>query len=398
MSASKLLIIILAAVLLNCQEAIETPSVENPPVEKKHLISASPGDLTSKNVLQLLASGFGEPGVSALLNYDVQSYTVTYSTLYKGKQVEASGLIMLPMGTKSVAGIVSLQHGTEFQKANAPSVKGGFHGVEFLASAGYIALLPDFLGYGASSEIFHPYYDRAHAASTVIDLVKAAKEFLVNEQIVVNDKLFLAGYSEGGYVTLAAAKEIEENSSHALTVTAVAAGAGGYALPEMLTAITSKTHYTYPGYLAFFLMAYNETNDWKKPLTYYFNEKYADALAKVMNGTYGGSYINSRLTTHVPSLLNASFYESLKSAGGEAQLKNALEANSVAGWRTEVPVRLFHGTNDEIIPLENSEFTLGKFKSAGSDNVSLTLIPGGTHSSSLEPMVRDFIPWFLSFK
>lgn len=398
MSASKLLIIILAAVLLNCQEAIETPSIENPPAEKKYLISASPGDVTSKSVLQLLASGFGQSDVVALLKYDVQTYTVTYSTVYKGKPVEASGLIMLPIGIKSEAPIVSLQHGTEFHKANAPSVKGGFQGVEFLASAGYIALMPDFLGYGASAAIFHPYYDRAHAATTVIDLVKAAKELLEKENIVVSDKLFLAGYSEGGYVTLAAAKEIGENPIHELTVTAVAAGAGAYALPEMLAGITSKTHYTYPGYLAFFLMAYNETNDWRKPLTYYFNEKYADALSKVMNGGYGGSYINSKLTTHVPSLFNTSFYEGLKSAEGEAQLKSALEANSVAGWRTDVPIRLFHGTNDETIPYGNSEVTLEKFKAAGSANVTLTPIAGGTHSTSFEPMIRNFVPWFLSFE
>jgi alpha-beta hydrolase superfamily lysophospholipase len=57
---------------------------------------------------------------------------------------------------------------------------------------------------------------------------------------------------------------------------------------------------------------------------------------------------------------------------------------------------MFHGTRDEIIPYQNSEITLEKFRAAGSENVSLTLIQGGTHGNSFERMLREFIPWFLA--
>src|SRR3712207_9335251 len=62
----------------------------------------------------------------------------------------------------------------------------------------------------------------------------SVKEFLKKENIAFNDNLFLAGYSEGGYVTLAAAQEIENNPEHNLKLTGAAAGAGGYELTEML--------------------------------------------------------------------------------------------------------------------------------------------------------------------
>jgi alpha-beta hydrolase superfamily lysophospholipase len=399
MSASKNLIFLLSGLLLNCQEAVEsTPPAGNKTESKGYFISATPGEETGRTMLQLLATGFGQSQLSALLKYDVTTYTLNYHTTFKGRPMEASGLIMVPKGMIEEAPLVSLQHGTTFEKADAPSVRGGFQGLEFFASAGYITLMPDFLGYGKSDSIFHPYYDREHSASTVTDMLQAAKEFLNREKVLFSRKLFLAGYSEGGYVTLAAAKEIESRPIDGLQLTAVAAGAGGYDLPEMLHSITSGGHYAYPSYLAFVLMSYNNTYGWNKPLTYFFRNKYAEALTKTMNGTYSGWYINSKLTSHVPSLFNPDFFQSLQTPSGEPELKKALEDNSVTGWKTDVPIRLFHGTKDEIIPFENSEVTLDKFKAAGSTNVTLTLIPGGTHGNSFERMLRDFIPWFLSFK
>src|SRR5690606_25925463 len=112
-----------------------------------------------------------------------------------------------------------------------------FNGPELFASAGYATFIPDYLGYGASTQILHPYYNERYSAMAVIDMIKAGKIFCKNEDIPVSDKLFLAGYSEGGYVTLAAQKEIESNPAHNLKITAVAAGAGGYDLTAMLADI-----------------------------------------------------------------------------------------------------------------------------------------------------------------
>jgi alpha-beta hydrolase superfamily lysophospholipase len=293
--------------------------------------------------------------------------------------------------------MISLQHGTTFVKQDAPSTSKSFSGMEYFAAAGYITIMPDYFGYGESSSLFHPYYDRKHSALAVIDMIKATKEFLAKEKIPFNDQLFLAGYSEGGYVTLATAKELEINPIQGIKITAVAAGAGGYDLEEMLRSITTNTYYAYPGYLAFVLMSYNNTYDWDKPLTYFFQRQYASALEKYMNGKNDGWYLNSKLTTTVPSLLDQDFYAGIRS-GRETELTEALKANSVGGWRTAIPIRLYHGTNDEIIPYENSEITLQKFKDAGSKDVNLTLIPQGSHGSSFVPMLEYFVPWFETFR
>jgi alpha-beta hydrolase superfamily lysophospholipase len=398
MLKSSYLALLTAGFLLSCGDEPTTGRGITPIVTESHFISA---ELTSEipiDMLKAFAQIAGQTEFVDLVKYSVKSYRLVYETTYNGKPVKASGVVYIPLGLTGKAPLISLQHGTTFLKSEAPSVSTDPTGMEYFASAGYIAIMPDFIGYGESAQIFHPYYDKAHAASAVIDMIKSTKEFLAKENIAYTEDLFLAGYSEGGYVTLAAAEEIEKNPEHQLTVKAVAAGAGGYDLTEMLKSITTSSYYSYPGYLAFVLMSYNNTYNWEKPLSYFFQDKYAKALESSMNGSYGGSYINSKLTTHVPSLLASGFYTSLQSPEGEKQLKDALAHNSIYGWNTKIPTRLYHGTKDEIIPYQNSEATLKSFQAAGTKNVTLTSIPSGTHGSSFFPMLQAFIPWFETLK
>ncbi|HYC84453.1 MAG TPA: alpha/beta fold hydrolase, partial [Chryseosolibacter sp.] len=301
----------------------------------------------------------------------------------------------------SPAPLLSLQHGTTFLKNDVPSTTANsFGGLELFSSAGFIVLMPDFIGYGKSSAVFHPYYDKAHSAMTVIDMIKAAKKFLANEGVSIDDRLFLAGYSEGGYVTLAAAEEIEKNPSHGLVVSAVAAGAGGYDLMHMLKSVAKTPNYAYPAYLGFVLMSYNATYDWDKPLDYFFAPKYANVLSKYMDGLHDGWFINQRLPSDVRQLFNPTFYRNLQKPGTEAALAAAVKRNTIFGWKATIPIRLYHGTTDEIIPHENSELTLEQFRAAGAKDVALKSFRGGTHGSSFAPMMEAFIPWFheLAFK
>ncbi|HYG38375.1 MAG TPA: alpha/beta fold hydrolase [Cytophagales bacterium] len=396
----KYLILFFAGLLLNCGDAAKTEDSTGPIVSpsKSYFVSATISNELTAETLKTLAKGLGQNDLLEKIKYDVSTYKLVYKTTYNGQPIEASGLIYIPKGLQGKAPLLSLQHGTTFKKNDAPSVTGEFYGVELFASAGYISFMPDFIGYGASSQVFHPYYDKTHSALAVIDMVKSVKEFLTKEKIEFNDQLFLAGYSEGGYVTLAAAQEIETNKAHNLTVTAVAAGAGGYDLSEMLKGVTTDIEYSYPSYLAFVLMSYNNTYNWNKPLTYFFRDNYATALDTLLTGEYDGGFINSRLTTTIPDLFNTEFYENLKEPQGELQLKEAIVKNGVAGWKTQIPIRLYHGTNDEIIPYRNSEITLENFKSQGSADVTLTLIPGGGHGSSFLPMLKSFVPWFEEFR
>ena len=364
------------------------------PNNSQFFVSADTKGTVPKLVLQgyAVAAGFGN--FAALIDYDVAFYKITYNTTYKGSPVQASGLLGIPQNTPTTPALLSAQHGTMLLKSQAPSnFPATFSGFEIGAAAGFITVIPDYIGYGASGDIFHPYYDQQHSASTVIDLIKAAQYYLQQEKIAFNKNLFLLGYSEGGYVTMAAQQEIETNPEHRLTLTGVVAGAGGYDLTGMLTSITTVPVYNSPAFLAFLVQSYNTTYDWKRPLTDFFSEPYASRLPALLNGTKDIEEVNQALINSPTSLLNPTFYANLQNPSGETAFKQVLIQNSFLDWIPKSPTRLYHGTADENVFFETSVTTFNRFKAAGANNLEFIPLEGGTHQTSIEPMMVDALDW-----
>lgn len=392
-----LLIYTLLFTTLVTHTSCDKDAVAAPVAEKELYVSSELVTTVPKALLQSLASADGFGIYSDEIKYGVSVYRLQYYTTYQGREVKASGLVCVPVGMAAPAPVISAQHGTIFTQNDAPSSFTGLSGFELFAAAGYVTLIPDYIGFGASGDVFHPYYDQKHSAHAVVDMIKASRRFYTEKNINVNEQLFLVGYSEGGYVTLAAQKEIETNPKHNLKVTASAAGAGGYDLSSMLAGVTSGQTYPYPAYLAYVLMAYNSTNNWNRPLTDFFQEPYASRLPQLFNGKNGGSAINRELTTDPQKLFNPVFYNNLKDATKELTLKQALLANSFHDWAPQSPTRLYHGTSDDIVPFTNSKLAYERFMAKGAPQTELISINGGTHSTSFIPMLQSLIPWIRSF-
>jgi alpha-beta hydrolase superfamily lysophospholipase len=284
-----------------------------------------------------------------------------------------------------------------FKHAEAPSnFPATFTGFELFASAGFVTAIPDFIGFGVSKNVVHPYYDQQHSGTAVVDMLKAVKYYLKKENVASSNRLFLLGYSEGGYVTLAAQKEIESQPSHNLSVTASAAGAGGYDINGMLTTIISGSTYSEPSFLAYVLQSYNTTYSWNRPYSDFFNEPYASRVSTLLNGTKSQAEINAGLTTSVTSLFNPTFLANLQSPTGEATLKQAIANNSFPNWVPKSPTRLYHGTADVTVFYQTTLTTFNRFKAAGATNVELVPIPQGNHQTSVEPMLGNALTWFQS--
>jgi predicted esterase len=378
-------------------DPVPAPGTEPTPVETNY-VSASPIKSFTGGELKARASQFGFKETAGSFKYDVDYVKLVYKTKYKGKEVNASGLLGIPKNTPTAPSIISAQHGTIFVDDAAPTNMANnqeaFSGHVLLASAGFITVVPDYVGYGDTKDLQHPYYDQEYAASAVVDMLKATKAYLTNEKIASSNRLFLTGYSEGGYITMAAQKELETNAIQGLTLTAVSAGAGAYDLTEMLAKVAAASSYDEPGFLATLLMSYNTVYEWNRPLTDFYQEPYATRLPSLLDGTKNRGDINKGLDKSTSKLFNKTFFANLSKNGEETKLKDALEKNSFNNWTPKTQLRMFHGTKDEAVFISTSEITYNRFEKAGA-KVQFTPVSGTTHQGTFMPMLDETLKWFM---
>lgn len=367
-----------------------------PPVEEKSLVEATLTSSRTASELQFLIQLSGADVDPAVLTNDVDIYNIVYKTTYKDQEIDASGLIILPRSTTAVP-MISFHHGTIVQQSQAPSAQtttsGEVISYAALASMGLITAVPDMIGFGVSKDIFHPYYVEEPTATAVLDMLDAAAELAEEKQIEFNSELFLAGYSQGGYTTLAAHKALENNPSEDFQLIASFAGAGGYDVKSMQEHFFGLDTYKDPYYLAYVGMSYRSFYDEPEVLTTFFNEPYAAKIPTLFDGVTTSGTINAELTTDISELVREEMLLNIDSDPSFESLRNKFEENSLIDWKPAVPVFLYHGDADITVPYANSELTYQAFlnNGASTETVQLINLPGKDHTTAVEPYVQDVI-------
>ena len=192
---------------------------------------------TGKDLLQLA----GTPACG------VDFYYLKYWTVDPaGSPTEVSGALMVPTGSTSQCSgprpIVLYAHGTATastyniadisDSGNAANAESAMIAAVF-AAQGYIVVAPNYEGYDISNLGYHPYLDAAVNADDMEDALTAARTALPHTftpQTTDDGKLFITGYSEGGYVAMATVKAMQAAGE---TVTASAPSSGPYALEAL---------------------------------------------------------------------------------------------------------------------------------------------------------------------
>lgn len=287
--------------------------------------------------------------------YAVTSYRLEYLTTdADGKEVRASGLISVPQkasGAKSP--VLSYQHGTIFKDAEAPSNNAVASEVSVvLASLGYIVLAPDYVGFGASKGTPHPYLLSAPSAAATVDFLTAARTWRGQANVADNGQLFLSGYSEGGYVTMAAHRALQASGSvHLQQLRLVVPGAGPYNVQTTMDGLVDLVRgeqpvigaLINPGFLRY--LDASVRRDVRRLLLRVLIPGDADVV-------YDTRFIDRFLDDDV---------------------RYIAETSSVHDWKPNLPVRLYHGRDDRTVPYASSVDTLRAMQQRGAgDLVSLT--------------------------
>lgn len=175
---------------------------------------------------------------------------VTYDT--KGaadEDTNATAALMLPTGDADECQgdrpVLLYAHGTTTDKSydfaqvgniNNPAVEEANLIAANFAAQGYIVVAPNYAGYDDSDLDYHPYLVAQQQSTDMVDALDSARSIIerkkgANDTVYVDiddsGKLFIAGYSQGGHVTMATARLLESQNK---PITAIAPSSGPYAL------------------------------------------------------------------------------------------------------------------------------------------------------------------------
>jgi hypothetical protein len=315
--------------------------------------------------------------------YGYKAYKIPYTTTdEEGNTVGASGLFIVPTGLPSVVtstlglSMVSDDHGTIFANKEAPSVLASSNGTPAGSSilltslGGFATLQPDYIGFGESNDHYHPFVLKDSLANASVDFIKQVKIFASENNILLNNQLFLTGYSEGGYAAMATLKKIEKEDT-GLTVTMAAPMAGPYALKSMADAVLSKEKVGVPSFMANIAYAYAKA--YNQDIETVINEPYASKLPTLFNGALERSEIDPQLThdtTGATGLFNSTFVSDYFSNTNNWFVKASIQ-NNVHTWAPKTPVRLVHCEGDEVIPFAISSLAAGTMNALGATSVAV---------------------------
>lgn len=151
-----------------------------------------------------------------------------------GEKTTASGGIMVPSGDDPACvgprPVLLYAHGTSTDKNKNMAVPTDSEAAlvaAMYAAQGYIVVAPNYAGYEASTLPYHPYLNLQQQAQDVVDALTAARKGFTAVGANAGPALFVSGYSQGGYVSMAAQRKLQLDGN---PVTAGAHLSGPYAL------------------------------------------------------------------------------------------------------------------------------------------------------------------------
>jgi alpha-beta hydrolase superfamily lysophospholipase len=238
------------------------------------------------------------------------------------------------------------------------------------ASAGYVTVAPDLIGYGASRDREHPYMHAPSLAWASRDMLHAARHFAAEQGIPFANDLYITGWSEGGLAGMALHELLEREHRDELPVRGNSLLAGCFALSAMLDWFCCIDD-PYPEQEIYYWMLRSmmRVHGISRSFDEVVRPEYAAALR---------SNVMAPVPANPREGLTSAFRAGIQQRT-ETALLRAFKDSDRYKWQPTAPVFLHHGTRDDIVPFFTSQMAYQAMRLLRARNVTMYPYLGMDH-------------------
>lgn len=277
---------------------------------------------------------------------------------------KVSGIVTYPKSLKAKA-IIMDNHFTITKDADAPSnsIPEVIKNSLFDMGGTYCFTSADYLGYGLTKDQPHPYLCQQQNAINSIDLMKVARDIYHEKEVKIENDVFVAtGYSQGGGVTMAVHREMENDKDLAkeLKYAGSFCGAGPYDVKATLLWYLVQPETEEPALIPLVIKGLYEGGYFNHSINSCFRFDATDLLAAIDSKTKSLSELGDMIRTQAGgSSAQMVLSNELLDENGEMykDLIDAAERNSLlSGWKpSRYPLHVVHYEGDMVVPYVNAE-------------------------------------------
>lgn len=327
----------------------------------------------------------------------VSLYRVTYASVVPergNKPTVTSGLLAIPDVEGTSFPMVTYQHGTVYGKQEVPSFPEQSPETQLMiaqfAGQGYVVIGADYFGLGTSSEP-EGYMVKASHQQATYDMLIASRAVLDHLKLTTT-KLFLAGWSQGGFVTMAMLEKLEQSGVKVDAAATASAPVDVFVALNGFLNFPRKNDASWVNSL-FILSAFSFENYYGVPGL--ARSLIADAYYDVSRKAYTREPFNpADVPTDLHKLIRADYFDPQFFA---ASAYGRLVAQTQAyRWIVKSPIRNYYGETDEAISVGLGQLAMTYQRAIGSGNPAVEAVSTGStsHRGTFATAVPKWKSWF----
>ena len=226
-------------------------------------------------------------------------------------------------------------------------------------------------------------------------MVEGVQAFSCENDIELNDNLFVIGYSNGGYNSIAMHDELSKNP-RSFDIDASVVIAGYFDLERDETSEIPQ-RFARPSWAIYHPYVMNKTYN-LNIIDKIIREPYVSKLDELFDGQKEALVIDNSLTTYTHQLFTPEYLNEFSSLSIFDPYKNAVKENSLLKTKLSGDILLIHSKEDEIVPYSQSEKFYNNAIASGT-KAELVLLEKGNHNiQDYVGAVVDALDWLKEYE